>query len=334
MRKSISSNNQNFKVVYNEICTLINNGIKVDELQEQLEKSYLPNEVKTLLNTLGSVKKFTKVDKIQIIYRIIAFIVLLQFVINLLFLAFLYSAPNIAHANVNNTFLSFPILLSLIGIIISILLVINSVWENSIYAVIVILSFLFYSQVYNDTFIIFKTTSVYYWIPLLFFVLAFLMTLRTMLPQREKILKLLKNLRQNHIEITSIPDELSNEEKGYTWKGIIDSLAKTPNSKNFFANIPYQVKKNPTESDLGKWINKKRRNNKILILIVGITIFVYLSISVFLGIQGFDIYEFLEFLLLIGFLGFLLIKKKSLDKIDNEYVSEYLKDIQNIIKSE
>ncbi len=88
MRKSIYSKNKIFKKSYDKISSLISKGVKVENLLSILEGEYLPNEIKSFIKDLGSVKYFNKVDRIQIVYRILSIIVLSQFVVNFLLVVF------------------------------------------------------------------------------------------------------------------------------------------------------------------------------------------------------------------------------------------------------
>lgn len=329
MRKSIYTNSEFFSNCYNKICALLNEGTEVDAIPEKLDSEYLPKEIKLLLNDLGLVKHFQKVDKIQIVYRILSIIVFLQFVLNFLFVVFFASlAKDTPSANVDFAFFSIPILLSLVGIFLSILLVINSFWENHISTVIIFISFLFFSQVYTDTFIIFNSTSIFYWVPILIFISTFLLTIRLAQTKRARILRLLKMFKQNGIERSSIPEEFSIHSQNNSESNILKSYSKKPNPKDLFKNLPYKVKKNPTESDLRKWIYKKKINNIILLVLTSILILFIITLIIFSPRKDFNVYEMIQFIFVIACFNYLLLKRNSLNKIDDEYLSNALNEIK------
>jgi len=323
MRKSIYSKNEIFRKCYYKLIALISEGIKVADLPSNLENEFLPNEIKLLLKDLGSVKYFKKVDKVQIVYRILSIIVLLQFIINFLLVVFFASlAKDSTSANIDFNYFSMSVFYSLGGLIIAILLVINSFWENIISTTIVLISFFFFSQIYNDAFIIFKTTSVFYWIPILIFISTFLLTVRLALPKRERMLSLLKRLKKNEIDIFSIPEELSAYSRQFDENNLLSSYSKAPDSKGFFKNLPYKAKKNPTENDLLNWVSKKKRNNFILLILVGIFLLGFLAIFMFAPFEKVDVYQMIQFIFGIGIWIYLFLKRESLRKIDNNYIKE------------
>ncbi len=216
------------------------------------------------------------------------------------------------------------VLYSLCGLILSILLVINSFWENVISSTIVLISFLLFSQIYNDAFIIFQTSSVFYWIPTLIFISTFLLTVRLVFPKRGRLLSLLKQLKKNEIDVFSIPEELSTYSKQFDESGLLSSYSKVPDSKVFFKNLPYKVKMNPKEIDLMYWVSKKKRNNFILLLLLGITSFGYIAILIFVPFEKVDVNQMIQFCLIIGIWVYLFTKRKSLKKIDSEYIKQAL----------
>ncbi len=330
MRKSIFTSCEIFITCYKKIQSLLSEGMDIEKVPKELESTYLPKEIKLFLYDLGLLKRFIKVDKIQIVYRILSIIVLLQFLLNFLFLIFFASLANdTSSANVDFTFLSMPILLSLVGIAISTLLVINSFWENIISTVIIFISFLFFSQIYNETFIIFKSSSFLYWIPVVFFLLVFILTIRMGLPKRERLLKLIKKFNKCGMDIASIPEGLAVHSHNKTEFSIFKLFSKAPDPKLFFKNLPYKVMQNPTESELIKWIYKKKRNNKILLVLTGVFILFIIVFIVFNPYNDYSVYEMLQFILVITIFFYLIIKNKSLKNIDDDYISQALINIKN-----
>lgn len=331
MRKSIYSSNEIFTACYSKISTLIEGGIKVDELPAKLESEYLPKEIKLFVDDLGLVKSFKKVDNIQILYRILAVIVLLLFIMNFLFVVVFASiAKENPSVKVDFAFFSLPILFSLIGIFISILQVINSFWESPTFSNIILISFFFFSQVYRETFIIFKSTSAFYWLPVIIFVSTFLLTIRLVFPTRERMLRLLKKLRQNGIEISSIHEELSTNIQNQNKTSILKFYEQKPNSKEFFYNLPYKVKKNPTEVELITWVKKKRRNNNIFLALLTIFICAYGVLFAFTPADEINVYEIIQLLLGIVFWIYLFLKRKSIKRIDENYINTALAEMKSI----
>ena len=330
MRKSIYSKNEIFKNCYNKISSQIKEGVKVENLPSNLENEFLPNEIKLLIQDLGSLKYFKKVDKVQIVYRILSIIVLLQFIINFLLVIFFASlAKDYTTANIDFSYFSMSVFYSLGGLILSILLVINSFWENPISTMLVLISFFFFSQVYNETFIIFKPTSVFYWLPILIFVIVFLLTIRLAFPKRGRMLILLKKLKKNGIDISSIPEELVAYSKQFEESSFLYFHFKVPDPKVLFKNLPYKIKKNPTEDDLMNWVSKKKRNNFILLLLLGIFQLGYLAIFFFAPFDKVDVYQLIQFCLGVGIWIYLFTKRESLKKINKKYISESLLLLKN-----
>ncbi len=329
MRKSIYSENEIFEKCYDRISSLISEDVKVEDLPSKLEEDYLPNEIKLLIKDLGSVKYFKKVDRIQIIYRILSFVVLLQFIINLLLVVFFASlAKDSPTANVDFSYFSMPVFYSLGGLILSVMLVVNSFWENVFSTGIILISFLIFSQVYNDAFVIFETTSMFYWIPVLVFISVFLLTVRLAFPKRERMLLVLRKLKKNGIDISSIPEELVTYAEQFDDSSLLSSYSKAPDSKEFFKNLPYKIKKNPTEDELLNWVIRKRRNNNILIAILGLFLFTMIALIISVGLEKIDVYEIIQMFLGLGGWVYLLLKRESLKKIDTNYINTALGDIK------
>jgi len=330
MRKSIYSNNEIFNKCYNKIFSLINEGVEVKDLPSNLENEFLLNEIKLLLKDLGSLKYFKKVDKIQIVYRILSIMVLFQFIINFLFAVSLASlAKDSTSANIDFNYFSISVFYSFSGLIIAILLVINSFWENLISTTIVLISFFFFSQFYNEAFISFKTTSVFYWIPVIIFISTFLLTVRLVFPRRQRMLHLLKLLKKNEIDITSIPEELSIYSKQFSEKSLLSSYSKVPNSQEFFKSLPYKVKKNPTENDLLNWVSKKKRNNFIILVLLGVFLLGYLALFVFAPSEKIDVDQMIQVIVGIGIWIYLFLKRESLNKIDHNYINEAILSLKD-----
>jgi len=330
MRKSIYTSCEIFKACYKKILSLLVDRIAIEKIPKELESTYLPKETELFLYDLGLLKRFRHVDRIQIFYRILSIIVLLQFIVNFLFLIFFASLANeTTSENIDFTFLSMPILLSLVGIAISILLVVNSFWENIISTVIIVISFLGFSQIYNETFIIFKSSTLYYWIPVIFFILAFILTIRIGLPKRERLLRLIKKFKKCGIDISSIPEELAIHSYNKTESNIVKLFSKAPDPKLFFKNLPYKVRQNPTEDDLIKWTTKKKRNNKIFLILTGIFILAIIALIIFAPRNDFSVYEMIQFFFVIGFFIYLFLRRKSLLRIDDKYILDAL----NVINS-
>lgn len=332
MRKSIYSKNEIFKKCYDKVSSLVSEGVKVEDLPSKLEGEYLPNEIKLLIKDLGSVKHFNKVDRIQIIYRILSILVLLQFLINFLLVVFFASlAKDSTSANVDFNYFSMSVFYSLGGLILSILLVVNSFWENVISTTIILISFFFFSQVYNEAFIIFDTTSMFYWVPILIFVSVFLLTARLAFPKRERMLRLMKRLKKYYIEITSIPEELVTYSKQFDETSLLSSYSKVPDSKEFFKNLPYKVKKDPTENELVNWVTKKKRNNFILLLLLGIFLLGYVAIFIFAPFEKVDVSQMIQFFIGVGIWIYLFMKRESLKKINSEYIENALLELKGEI---
>lgn len=329
MRKSIYSKNEIFKKCFEKISSLINEGICVEDLPTKLEDEYLPNESKLFIKDLGSVKYFKKVDRLQIIYRILSIVVLLQFLINfLLVVLFASITKESPTANIDFNYFSMPMLYSLGGLFLSILLVVNSFWENVASTTIVLISFLFFSQVYNEAFIIFETTSFFYWIPIIIFVSVFLLTARLAFPKRERKLILLKRLKKNNIALSSIPEELATYAKQFDDSSLLGSYSKVPDSKEFFKNLPYKTKKNPTEDELFNWVSKKKRNNFLLLLVMGIFLLGYIALSVFAPQEKVDVYLMIQFFLGVALWLYLFMKRESLKKINSEYIENAVLELK------
>ncbi len=331
MRKSIHSNIEIFKSSYNKICELVDNHVKVDEIPHRLEAEYLPNEIKELIEDIKRIRTFKKIDKVHIIYRCLSIIVLLLFIANFLLLV---SLASLAIKNPTSTtdlsFFSMPILFSLAGIILSIILVINSFWENQFLTGLILISFFFFSQVFTDTFIIFNSSSIFYWLPIMIFIITFFLTVRLALPKRERALRLLKKLDKIGVEISSIPEELFANTSNLNQTGFFESFSRPPNSKAFFKNLPYLVKKNPTSADLINWTQKKKGNNVIFLVLTGVIILLIITLLIIIPLSDFSVYEMIEFISIIAFFLYLFFKRKSLNKIDDSYISNALREIKGI----
>jgi hypothetical protein len=330
MRESIYTNNEVFDNCYKKVLTHLNEGIKAKDIPKKLDSEYIPKEMKQFLIDLGLLKYFRKVDKIQIVYRVVSILVLIQFILNLLFVSFLGQlAIDAPSDNIDYSTFSIPILFSLAGVCISILIVINSFKESIYSTVVIFISLLLLSQVYNDIFIIFKTTSLFYWIPVLIFIAALFLTIRNSLPKRERMLRLLKKFKKCGIEIASIPEELVFHSKEFSESNIFKMYSKEPDPKSFFKNLPYAVIQNPTEPDLRKWLNKKKRNNKILIIVCSIYALFMVVLMFSFSISEIGVYEMIIVLFIIGFIISLFLRRSGINKIDEKYLSEALMNIKN-----
>lgn len=207
-RKPINETKERFRIALEEVSDLIVNGTDPSEIPNFLKTEYQEKEIIGLIENFRRLKDFKKVDKISVIYRIITILYFILLIANLYIMIFLFNLQQELTSLETKVDFAGPAFGSLVGALIFIFVIFNAFKETALGDIFIMLLVSIFSSSALDIFILFKESSIYYWIPIIIYLAIFVLSYRPLRGKRIQLLMFSKQIKKSSLNLEAIFSKL------------------------------------------------------------------------------------------------------------------------------